>query len=120
LSSVNVNVVINIIMATSFFSHGLVALGSSMTDSLYHFIWSNGSKLPIPPGQPSSSLPVNRTQAALGDRILSLPGVDDDLLTRVGEQYTGYLTVAPTRHVFYWYIESQGDPANDPVIFWSK
>jgi carboxypeptidase C (cathepsin A) len=24
------------------------------------------------------------------------------------------------RRIFYWYVESQGDPKNDPIIFWTN
>jgi cathepsin A (carboxypeptidase C) len=32
-------------------------------------------------------------------------------------QYTGWLDVGP-RHLFFWYFESQNDPAKDPLILW--
>jgi hypothetical protein len=34
--------------------------------------------------------------------------------------YSGYITVdaAKGRNLFYWFVESQRDPANDPLILW--
>eukprot|EP00529_Nitzschia_sp_RCC80_P014324 CAMPEP_0113486040 /NCGR_PEP_ID=MMETSP0014_2-20120614/24792_1 /TAXON_ID=2857 /ORGANISM="Nitzschia sp." /LENGTH=731 /DNA_ID=CAMNT_0000379701 /DNA_START=112 /DNA_END=2307 /DNA_ORIENTATION=+ /assembly_acc=CAM_ASM_000159 len=54
------------------------------------------------------------------DKITSLPGLDHD---PGFDMYSGYFPVDPvkdTRHIFYWYVESQGDPANDPVMFWTN
>lgn len=37
-------------------------------------------------------------------------------------QFSGYLTVSQDngRRIFYWYVESQRDPKNDPVVFWTN
>jgi hypothetical protein len=53
------------------------------------------------------------------DKITHLPGLHYD---PGFEQYAGYFTVnqAHNRNLFYWYVESQGDPAEDPVIFWTN
>ncbi|KAE8152319.1 Alpha/Beta hydrolase protein [Aspergillus avenaceus] len=32
-------------------------------------------------------------------------------------QYTGWLDIGP-QHLFFWYFESQNDPANDPLTLW--
>lgn len=32
-------------------------------------------------------------------------------------QYTGWLNIGP-KHLFFWYFESQNDPANDPLTLW--
>jgi hypothetical protein len=109
-------------MATSFLSHGLVGIASFLTDSLSELIWNGANVGPSPSPPPV----YNRSVAARADRIVSLPGLNDDSLLLAngggggGEQFAGYLEVAPTRHIFYWYMESQGDPVSDPVIFWSK
>jgi carboxypeptidase C (cathepsin A) len=58
-----------------------------------------------------------RSLQAEHDRITKLPGLNYE---PGFEQFAGYLDVAPTRHVFYWYVESQSDPANDPVVLWTK
>jgi len=38
------------------------------------------------------------------------------------DQYSGYLTVSQRngRYIFYWFVESQGDPKNDPVVLWTN
>lgn len=35
-------------------------------------------------------------------------------------QWTGYVNVRPSsgRHLFYWFVESQRNPAHDPVVLW--
>lgn len=49
--------------------------------------------------------------------IESLPFLDVPLNF---SQYSGYITVNQTeeRALFYWFVESQNDPANDPVLLW--
>jgi carboxypeptidase C (cathepsin A) len=53
------------------------------------------------------------------DKISNLPGLYYD---PGFDQYAGYFTVNKehNRNIFYWYVESQGDPATDPVIFWTN
>lgn len=49
------------------------------------------------------------------DKILSLPGLakmpDFDM-------YSGYLDVSATKKLHYWFVQSQNDPATDPVVVW--
>merc|ERR1712166_373629 len=49
--------------------------------------------------------------------VRSLPGLDPSY---PHHQYAGRVTVNSTceASLFYWIIESQSDPANDPVVFW--
>jgi len=51
-------------------------------------------------------------------RITNLPGIDNSLIKFA--QYAGYITVNEEkgRNFFYWFVESQNDPKNDPVILW--
>ncbi|GME31065.1 alpha/beta-hydrolase [Neofusicoccum parvum] len=42
---------------------------------------------------------------------------NDSLCAAGSPQYTGYLDVGP-KHLFFWYFESQNDPANDPLTLW--
>ncbi|KAI1731449.1 serine carboxypeptidase domain-containing protein [Ditylenchus destructor] len=49
------------------------------------------------------------------DVIDSLPGLSFDI--NFGH-YSGYLNVSTTRRLHYWFVESQLNPANDPVFFW--
>lgn len=46
-----------------------------------------------------------------------LPGQPVKLLSR---HFSGYLDIGEGRHVFYWFIESESNPSEDPVIFWTN
>lgn len=37
-------------------------------------------------------------------------------------QYAGYITInsSTNKSLFYWFVESQRDPENDPVVFWTN
>ncbi|VDK20350.1 unnamed protein product [Anisakis simplex] len=56
--------------------------------------------------------PVKRTEA---DRVYSLPGLT---YTPNFKQYSGYLKSKKGNYLHYWYMESQGDPRNDPIVIW--
>lgn len=53
--------------------------------------------------------------------FLVQPGLD---YTPGFDQFSGYLTVSGSesngRHLFYWFVESQGDPSKDPVVLWTN
>eukprot|EP00039_Didymoeca_costata_P010663 m.144350 g.144350 ORF g.144350 m.144350 type:complete len:475 (+) comp14917_c0_seq4:46-1470(+) len=49
-----------------------------------------------------------------GDAIKGLPGWDGPLPTK---QYSGFLEVGNNK-VHYWLVESESDPANDPLVLW--
>ncbi|XP_054155121.1 lysosomal protective protein-like [Oppia nitens] len=53
--------------------------------------------------------------ASNDDLIGSLPGLTEPIKFK---QYSGYLTARPGRHHFYWFVESETDPANAPVVLW--
>jgi hypothetical protein len=36
------------------------------------------------------------------------------------KQFSGYLDISTTRHIHYIYVESQRNPAKDPVVFWTN
>ena len=56
-----------------------------------------------------------------GHEITSLPGWNGPLPSRM---YSGYLPVGKTSrspgHIHYWFIESENDPINDPVVYWTN
>jgi carboxypeptidase C (cathepsin A) len=58
------------------------------------------------------------TAAALADQVFNLPGAEN--LTISFNQFSGYLSVSQTKMNHYWMVESKGDPANDPVVFWTN
>ncbi|VDL74707.1 unnamed protein product [Nippostrongylus brasiliensis] len=47
--------------------------------------------------------------------VTSLPNLDEPL---VSKHYTGYLNISENKKMFYWYVESENDPVNDPVLLW--
>jgi cathepsin A (carboxypeptidase C) len=49
------------------------------------------------------------------DEIKRLPGLKNNINFK---HYSGYLQVSRTHFLHYWFVESQNDPANDPLIFW--
>eukprot|EP01105_Mastigella_eilhardi_P026981 TRINITY_DN805_c0_g1_i1.p1 TRINITY_DN805_c0_g1~~TRINITY_DN805_c0_g1_i1.p1 ORF type:complete len:484 (-),score=74.87 TRINITY_DN805_c0_g1_i1:10-1461(-) len=51
--------------------------------------------------------------------IKSLPGLTETIGFK---QYAGYITVNATsnRNLFYWFVESQRDPATDAVVLWTN
>eukprot|EP01095_Lingulamoeba_sp_RSL-Kostka_P002245 TRINITY_DN130_c3_g1_i1.p1 TRINITY_DN130_c3_g1~~TRINITY_DN130_c3_g1_i1.p1 ORF type:complete len:438 (-),score=126.42 TRINITY_DN130_c3_g1_i1:100-1413(-) len=53
-------------------------------------------------------------------QITNLPGIDKSLINF--NQYSGYITINETagRNMFYWFVESQNDPKNDPVVLWQQ
>ena len=58
----------------------------------------------------------SRTWDAMADKIASLPLWDNELPS---DQFSGYLDIPnSTKHLHYWLIESENDPANDPVVLW--
>jgi carboxypeptidase C (cathepsin A) len=74
-------------------------------------------KKPDKKKQPSNAASIY-TKAALADQIHDdLPGLS---YTPNFYQFSGYLDPVPTRHVFYWYVESQSNPETDPVVLWTN
>ena len=54
--------------------------------------------------------------AIIDDEITYLPGWGYDLPSK---QYSGMIEIPDTnRHYHYWFIESFGDPMNDPFVVW--
>ena len=52
----------------------------------------------------------------VADRVTALPGWSDAFRSA---RYSGFLRGSDaTRHVSYFLAESEGDPANDPVVVW--
>nr|XP_002130105.1 lysosomal protective protein [Ciona intestinalis] len=53
--------------------------------------------------------------AKSADLITSLPGLSNFPSFK---QYSGYLDATSTKHLHYWFVESQNNPATDPVVLW--
>jgi cathepsin A (carboxypeptidase C) len=50
------------------------------------------------------------------DLIKNLPRLDSPAVTF--RQYGGYLDTQSPRRLYYWFMESQGNPEKDPVMIW--
>lgn len=101
-------------------SRGFFLVASSVVSSLFnlttHWFYPD-STLPVVASPHPKKKIHRRTHAAEKDRITDLPGLEYD---PGFEQFGGYLDVSPSRHVYYWYVESQSDPDHDPVVLWTK
>ncbi|XP_054158455.1 lysosomal protective protein-like [Oppia nitens] len=49
------------------------------------------------------------------DEITALPGLKDKLNFK---QYSGYLNIPDGKHLFYWFVECETNPADAPVVLW--
>jgi cathepsin A (carboxypeptidase C) len=34
------------------------------------------------------------------------------------KQYSGYLDISETKHLFFWFEESRSKPKDDPLVLW--
>lgn len=64
---------------------------------------------------PSWVIRTTHAQTAAQDQVTSLPGLNDAINFT---QYSGYFTVNRGQQLHYWFVESQSNPATDPVILW--
>lgn len=55
------------------------------------------------------------TAAPDEDRVTFLPGLE---VQPTFNHYAGFLQATGTKSFFYWFIESERDPATDPVVLW--
>jgi serine carboxypeptidase-like clade 2 len=63
------------------------------------------------------TFPPKQDFTASSDQITNLPGLSDSINFN---QYAGYVTVDQShgRKLFYWFVESQRNPASDKVVLW--
>ena len=57
--------------------------------------------------------------APSGDLITNLPGYKSGQTP--SKQYSGYINVNPSgtgRFIHYWFVESENQPATDPIFLW--
>jgi len=57
------------------------------------------------------------SERALKDKITGLPGMPSE---ENFNMFSGYVMLSDTKGLFYWFIESENDPANDPVVLWTN
>ncbi|VDM99146.1 unnamed protein product [Thelazia callipaeda] len=66
----------------------------------------------LPPYTPPPPLRVTRKEA---DKVYDLPGLTYDINF---DHYAGYLYASDGNYIHYWFVESQSNPATDPLIIW--
>eukprot|EP00656_Telonema_subtile_P038799 TRINITY_DN43975_c0_g1_i1.p1 TRINITY_DN43975_c0_g1~~TRINITY_DN43975_c0_g1_i1.p1 ORF type:complete len:500 (-),score=135.66 TRINITY_DN43975_c0_g1_i1:173-1672(-) len=54
---------------------------------------------------------------ALSNEITDLPGLPAGTNFK---QFSGHIPVAQGRALFYWFVESQSNPATDPLVLWTN
>lgn len=52
------------------------------------------------------------------DKVLDLPGAEKIAIRF--NHFSGYLEASETKRIHYWFVESELDPTNDPVVFWTN
>lgn len=97
-----------------------LAIAAVLAGSWFHFGGGSASldanETILSKDQEPASLSASSSVDSRGE-ILHLPGLR---YKPNFKQYSGYIDVTPTRHLFYWFVESQSDPSKDPVIFWTN
>ncbi|KAL4778823.1 Alpha/Beta hydrolase protein [Aspergillus varians] len=53
------------------------------------------------------------------DHSIRIQSQNESICDAGSAQYTGWLDIGP-KHLFFWYFESQNDPANDPLTLWTN
>jgi len=99
-----------------------ISIGATISAALTHFIYRGaqgfrGTTDFSHVGHVMSSSMY--TDEAKHDLITNLPGLSYDPGFK---QFSGYLTVDKEhgRNIHYWYVESQGSPSEDPVVYWTN
>ncbi len=60
------------------------------------------------------------TKDALYDQVLDLPGLNSSSNINFN-QFSGYLNLEGTKkYIHYWLVESESNPNNDPLVFWTN
>ena len=55
---------------------------------------------------------------AILDQVVEMPGLS---YKPAFNQFSGYIHLAGTeKHIHYWLVESETDPANSPLVFWTN
>jgi len=64
-----------------------------------------------------AALSPHYSDRALKDEITNLPGLPNGFT----KMFSGYVEISNgTKGIFYWFIESENDPQNDPVVLWTN
>lgn len=102
---------------SNFFSFGLSSTESKKLDTGIDQETASDTTEKVP--RLGLRSPYNAPSSKDADRITNLPGLGYD---PGFDQFAGYLTVDEKhqRRIFYWYVESQNSPAEDPVVLWTN
>jgi carboxypeptidase C (cathepsin A) len=60
---------------------------------------------------------MSYSKEAMKDQVKTLPGLTSPL---VSNQFSGFLQITPKKFIHYYFFESENDPTNDPVVFWTN
>ena len=98
-----------------------IGIGATISAALTHLSHGTAQRL----RSVNDVVPLHKTPKSIytdeakQDLITHLPGLHYDPGFR---QFSGYLTVDKDhgRRIHYWYVESQGSPSDDPVVYWTN
>jgi carboxypeptidase C (cathepsin A) len=62
-------------------------------------------------------LGVANSQTPADYLITGLPGFSGNIPFK---QYSGFMESTQGNYIFFWFVESYNDPANDPVAYWTN
>jgi carboxypeptidase C (cathepsin A) len=98
-----------------------IGIGATISAALTHMSYSAAKRLrSVHDIVPRVETPMTiYTDEAMLDLVTDLPGLSYDPGFK---QFSGYLTVDEDhgRKIHYWYVESQGSPSEDPVVYWTN
>lgn len=75
------------------------------------------SQVPIQEVPQAEGFQVYQSQYSEHHSIRIKQQQDDKLCNAHSKQYTGWLDVG-SKHLFFWYFESQSSPSEDPLLLW--
>ena len=64
-----------------------------------------------------TAAPQRYTDSQLAMEVTNLPGIPANTTFK---QFAGYVPVSSMGSVFFWFVESQGSPTEDPVALWTN
>ena len=78
-----------------------------------------GSQIVLTPTNEESDASLYRTFQSSFSRahFIRIREQNDSICDARSKQYTGWLDI-DSKHFFFWYFESQNDPAKDPFLLW--
>jgi cathepsin A (carboxypeptidase C) len=80
-------------------------------------IAANASQIPFQVTPEAEGFQVYQSQFSEEHSIRIKQQQNDTLCVAHSKQYTGWLDVG-SKHLFFWYFESQDKPSEDPLLLW--